>query len=244
MYQIFTGDYAADGSLSNVKWGQNGTSTQGQAVDDTIIAELTAVSDSASDTEKLTAIEKYANLETDPFKTVSSGNSAQVPGGYYLIKDTDNSLAGQNDAYTLYVVKVVGNVAITPKSGVPESQKKVKDANDSTGATTGWQDSADYDIGDEVPFQLTATIGDRYADYKVYKLTFHDTQSEGLTFNKGSVNVYVDENAGMQSPTPIAASNYQVATEGLTDGCTFEIRFADLKTITGATVKAGSVIRV
>lgn len=30
VYQIFTGDYA-DGILSNVKWGENGTGTEGEA---------------------------------------------------------------------------------------------------------------------------------------------------------------------------------------------------------------------
>lgn len=243
VYQIFTGDYS-EGVLSNVKWGQNGTGTEGEAVDAAIITALTKVN-TGTDAEKLAVIKTYASLDSsNKYGEVSKERPlTNVPAGYYLIKDKDNSLAGQDDAYTLYVVKVVGNVDITPKSGVPESQKKVKDVNDSTGATTGWQDSADYDIGDEVPFQLTATIGDRYADYKVYKLTFHDAQSKGLNFNKDSVKVYVD-NDGEQSETPINASNYQVVTEGLESGCTFEIQFADLKTITGATVKAGSVIRV
>ena len=241
VYQIFTGDYTEDNGkvLSNLKWGKNAKDhTAGDTVSSDIIGELTGLT--GDDTTKLQTIEKYVNLESDPFTTVSNESSANVPAGYYLIKDTDNSLAGQDDAYTLYVVKVVGDVAITPKSDKPTSQKKVKDVNDSTGVTTGWQDSADYDIDDQVPFQLTATIGADYANYKVYKLTFHDTQSEGLTFNEDSVKVYVD-NDSEQSQT-IDTSNYQVVTEGLEPGCTFEIRFADLKKITS--VKAGSVIRV
>lgn len=243
VYQIFTGDYA-NGVLSNVKWGKNGTGTEGEAVDADTITALTKVN-TGTDAEKLAVIKTYANLNSsNKYGKVSKAQPLNnVPAGYYLIKDTDNSLAGQDDAYTLYVVKVVGNVAITPKSDKPTSQKKVKDANDSTGVTTGWQDSADYDIGDKVPFQLTATIGADYANYKVYKLTFHDTEGTGLTFDSSSVKVYVD-NDGAQSETPIDTSNYQVVTEGLQNGCTFEIRFADLKTITGATVQAGSVIRV
>ena len=42
LYQIFTGDYAG-GILSNVKWGENGTGTKGQAVTKEILDELTAV---------------------------------------------------------------------------------------------------------------------------------------------------------------------------------------------------------
>lgn len=243
VYQIFTGDYS-EGVLSNVKWGKNGTGTEGKAVDAAIITALTKVN-TGTDAEKLAVIKTYAKLDSSKkFGELSKTQPLNnVPAGYYLIKDKDGKLPDTNDAKTLYLVKVVNDVTITPKSDKPTSQKKVEDVNDSTGVTTGWQDSADYDIGDKVPFQLTATIGDRYADYKVYKLTFHDTESTGLTFNKDSVNVYVD-NDGAQSETPINASNYQVVTEGLESGCTFEIRFADLKTITGATVKAGSVIRV
>ena len=109
-----------------------------------------------------------------------------VPAGYYLAKDKDNTVTG-NDAQTLYIVNVVGNsaVTITRKVDKPTFQKKVKDTNDSTGSTTNWQDSADYDVNDEVPFQLTATLPaneDDFAAYKTYKLVFTDNQSAGLTY--------------------------------------------------------------
>ena len=101
---------------------------------------------------------------------------------------------------------------------------------------TNWQDSADWDIGDKVPFQLKGTVAADYDNYKVYKMTFHDHESKGLTFNKDSVKVYVD---GKQVTD---TSKYEVVTEGLKDGCTFEVKFADLKQIPG--VKAGSTITV
>lgn len=92
-----------------------------------------------------------------------------------------------NDAATLYIVKVVGNevVTITRKADKPTFEKKVQDANDSEGITTGWQDSADYDVNDKVPFKLTATLPadkDDFAAYKTYKLVFTDNQSAGLTY--------------------------------------------------------------
>lgn len=78
--------------------------------------------------------------------------------GYYLVKDQDHSVSGQ-DSYTKFILEVVGNdVSAKVKSSVPTSEKKVKDTNDTEGTTTGWQDSADYDIKDEVPFQLTGTV--------------------------------------------------------------------------------------
>nr|AHF25646.1 peptidoglycan linked protein-fimbrial structural subunit-(LPXTG motif) [uncultured bacterium Contigcl_24] len=65
----------------------------------------------------------------------------------------------------------------------PEFEKKIKDTNDTTGETSGWQDSADYDIGDAVPYRLTAKLADNVSDYLKYHITFHDTMEEGLTFN-------------------------------------------------------------
>ena len=127
VYQVFTGDYY-NGVLSNIKWGQNGTGTAGEAVSSEIITELTGAT--GSDTEKLAVIEKYVNLESEEFGTVSNGNPLTVPGGYYLIKDVDGSQAGEDDAYTLYIVQVVNDVTISPKADVPEFEKKVQDADD------------------------------------------------------------------------------------------------------------------
>lgn len=232
VYQIFTGDLH-EGVLSNIKWGKNGTSPEETAVDQTTLAALAAVN-GKSDTEKLTEIQKYVKLDSEKFGTVSNGNSLTVPTGYYLIKD--NGPVNDGEAYSLYVVQVVGPTTISPKVGTTTSDKKVKDTNDSAAnSTTDWQDSADYDIGDAVPFKLSATIAQDYANYTHgYKLTFHDKEDTGLSFNKNSVKVYVDGT--------LITTGYEVVTEGLTDGCTFEVRFANLKEITS--VHAGSVISV
>ena len=232
VYQIFTGDLH-EGVLSNIKWGKNGTGTEETAVDQTTLAALAAVN-GKSDTEKLTEIQKYVKLDSEKFGTVSNDNSLTVPTGYYLIKD--NGPVNDGEAYSLYVVQVVGPTTISPKVGTTTSDKKVKDTNDSAAnSTTNWQDSADYDIGDAVPFKLSATIAQDYANYTHgYKLTFHDKEDTGLTFNASSVKVYVD---GAE-----ITSGFTVVTENLGDDCTFEVRFANLKDI--ASVKAGSVISV
>lgn len=234
VYQIFTGDLSGN-VLSNVKWGKNGTGTEGTAVDQTTLNALAAVN-GKSDTEKLTEIQTYVKLDSEKFGTVSNGNSLSVPTGYYLIRDNgDNGSVGAGEAYSLYVVKIVGPTTISPKVGTVSSEKKVIDINDTTGASAGLQDSADYDIGDKVSFQLKGVVANDYANYTVYKFTFHDTQSAGLSFNADSVVVKVDGKN-------IDSGYYSVVTNGLADGCTFEVRFADLKQI--SSVHAGSVITV
>lgn len=233
IYQIFTGDLS-EGILSNVKWGVNGTGTVGKAVDSTIITELTDVN-SKSDREKLDVVERYAKLDSTPVETISNGATYSAVAGYYLIKDKDGSVSGTSaDTYTTYIVMVVGNVTITPKGNVPSFEKKVKDTNDTTGATSDWQDSADYDIGDKVPFKLEGTVASNYDDYKTYYFAFHDKAEAGLTFNKDSVKVYVGS-------TLIPSTGYQLVTNP-TDGDTFDVVFDNLKDI--ADVKANSKITV
>ena len=231
IYQIFTGDLS-EGILSNVKWGVNGTGTVGKAVDSTVIDELTAVN-SRPDSEKLDVVKKYAKLDSTPVETISNGATYSAVAGYYLIKDKDNTVSGA-DTYTTYIVKVVNDVTITPKGNVPSFEKKVKDINDTTDTdASAWQDSADYDIGDKVPFKLEGTVASNYADYKTYYFAFHDKAEPGLSFNADSVKVYVDGN-------PIT-TGYNVVTS-TTDGDTFDVVFDNLKDI--ADVKANSKITV
>lgn len=233
IYQIFTGDLSEDGTtLSNVKWGKNGTGTEGEAVSEDAISALTAVN-SKSDTEKLAVIKTYADLTGNPVATIAKGETYTAVAGYYLIKDKEDAVP-EGEANTLYIVQVVGDVKITPKADVPSFEKKIKDTNDTTGETSGWQDSADYDIGDKIPFKLEGTvISSRYDDYKTYYFAFHDVEEEGLAFNADSVKVYVDG-------TEIT-DGFEVVTSP-TDGCTFEVVFNDLKQI--ASVKAGSKVTV
>lgn len=203
-YQIFTGDLhevttgkgeAATTTkvLSNIVWG-SGVSEAGQV----------ALGDAAAKAETLTteADAKAFAKAVAPYLTTAAGSASTVTdgkyvisglaAGYYLVKDQDGSLTGDNDSYTEYIIQVVGNVTATPKSDVPEVQKKVKDINDSTDTTkTDWQDSADYDIGDSIPFQLKATLANNVSSYTTYKVVFHDTLSKGLTYNNDA-KVHID----------------------------------------------------
>lgn len=198
------------------------------------VTDALAAVNSASDTEKLNVIEPYVNFESEPYGTVTAGSALEdVPDGYYLIKDVDQSQDGENDSYTLYVVAMIGDdLTITPKADVPTFEKKLKDMDDTTNTTTDWQDAADWDMGDKIPFQLKGTVADDYDAYTTYTFVFHDQEAEGLTFDPESVVVKVDGST--------IGTGYEVVTEGLEDGCTFEIRFANLKDIDS--VHAGSEI--
>lgn len=244
IYQIFTGDYDPSNKtmLANIKWGENGTGTVGAAVEQNVLNALSAVASSASDKAKLDVIENYVKLDTTPVAIVTNGSSVEVVGGYYLIKDKDGSLSG-SEPYTTYLVSVVGHVTINPKSSaVPEFNKKLKDTNDSTGEVSRWQDSADYDIGDYIPFRLQGTVPADYDSYKTYYYAFHDVEEKGLTFDPSSVEVHLGDENGAIIPN----TDYKVLTkkDGTTSDteCTFEIVFDDLKKVSGVT--ANSTITV
>ena len=234
VYQIFTGDYSSDGKLSNIKWGQNSNSRGdgvdiGDKVNENVLNQLAAVA-GKTDEEKLAVIEQYANLSENGMDTVSESKSIKVAAGYYLFKDTTTGISGNT-----YIAEVVGNVSIKAKnSNVPGFEKKLKDINDTEGTTTDWQDVADHDIGDAIPFKLEGTVPADYdAEYTSYYFAFHDEEEAGLTFNKDSVKVYVDN---------VEIKNGFTLETPTTDGCSFEVVFSNLKEI-GA-VRAGSKIRV
>lgn len=237
VYQIFTGDYSA-GKLSNVKWGQN-SKNRGDGVNfDTKVAqsvldELAAVNTTeATDADKLAVIKKYADLDSKEVATVTHSNSAKVAPGYYLFKDTTTTAENE-----VYITEVVGDVTIKAKnSNVPGFEKKLKDTNDTEGTTTDWQDVADHDIGDAIPFKLEGTVPADYTEYGSYYFAFHDKEEAGLTFNPNSVEVYVD-NTKIETGFEVKTSNFAQGED-----CTFEVIFNDLKQI--SEVHAGSVIRV
>lgn len=245
IYQIFTGDYDASqpSMLANIKWGKNGTGTAGDAVEQTVLDALSKVASYTSDNDKLTVIEKYIDLSTAPLVTITNGGTANdVVGGYYLIKDQDGTVPS-SETYTPYIVSVVCDITIKPKSNeVPKFTKKLKDTNDTTGAISGWQDSADYDIGDDIPFRLQGTVSKDIDSYKTYYYAFHDVEEKGLTFDPSSVEVHLGDENGAIIPN----TDYKVLTkkDGTTSDteCTFEIVFDDLKKVSGVT--ADSTITV
>ncbi|MBQ1271393.1 MAG: isopeptide-forming domain-containing fimbrial protein, partial [Clostridia bacterium] len=92
----------------------------------------------------------------------------------------------ENTVYNLALLQLTnkGTFDIRTKTDVPEIEKKVKDVNDSVAnSTTGWQDSADHDINDNVSYQITVTLPTDLSSYDKYRIAVVDTISKGLTCN-------------------------------------------------------------
>ena len=248
-YQVFSGDLTeVDGSkiLSNVVWGDgvNGPALLAALkADATYGAAFAECEDAAgvadvlagfnNNSKEIAALAKIIAANKTTAAASGEGAIEGLDAGYYLILDTTSTTGmPEGDTYSDFILEVVSNVEVNAKDDSVSSQKKVKDTNDTTGETTGWQDSADYDIGDDVPFQLKATIANDFDKYETYKLVFHDTQCDGLTLNADSFKAYADgeEITGF------------TVVDNPDDDCTFEVVFDDLTEIDG--VGNGSVITV
>ena len=157
---------------------------------------------------KAIAFAKAQNITNDGQKTADSSTVAftGLDLGYYLVQSDLGALCSLDTT--------MPDVTIKEKNSEPTVEKKVKE--DSTGA---FGETNDADIGQTVDFETTITVVD--GQPKGYVL--HDTMSAGLTFNKTTVEVKIGERI------LTAGTDYTLVTEGLNDGCTFEVRFIDDK---------------
>ena len=183
IYQIFTGELATkDGKevLSNVKYGADylpGDVTVDTVVPEDVLAAVNANPNSVVPTGNGTAMSNVGDT------AVAEG----LVAGYYMIVDVTEPLPDQ-DTRSAVMFQVVGDTEITSKHTGTTIVKKVQDINDSTGEqptdTDGstWIDSADYDIGDTVPFKSTAKF-EGLNNYETYKVIFTDIMAKGLTYN-------------------------------------------------------------
>lgn len=197
-YQIFAGDLN-EGTLSNVKWGSNVTDPDFLNALKTANPAYSACTDAKGVAGVLSEHQNLANdfakfaAEHVTGKAVATGTgSVTLPSaGYYLIVDTTN-VADAHDAKNLSLLKVSSATTVTPevKTDIPTLEKKVKDINDTNGVESNWQDSADYDIGDTIPYKLTATLG-KLDNYDTYYVKFVDTMTN-LTYVDGSASVKID----------------------------------------------------
>lgn len=256
-YQVFAGDLAGN-VLSNIQWGTGVdnigllTALKSDATIGYNFTDCATAADVAKvltesfngDSDELNAFAVLVNAHLAYTPTGTSGAISEekytisnLPAGYYLLKDKDNSLDDSNSAYTMYMLQLVGNLTTTPKASAPTVEKKVQENSkypEDEGYGQGYNDVADWNIGDAVPFKLIGALP-AMSGYDTYKYVFHDTLSAGLTLNADSVEVYVTEtkDANLESATKLTATtDYTLITSNTGDGCSFEVVFNDLTEVT------------
>lgn len=194
----------------------------------------------------------YSN-DANPTYVVRAGSNAltipEAKAGYYLFVDTtdfskDDSYHSYN-SFLLMVTKGNWNVPITPKAEKPTVEKKVYDNPDGT-STGGFGSSADHAINEKFQFQLTATLPDStnraYDYYDKYSVIFHDTLSEGITYD-GPYSVVIESNDITYTITD--PSKYTINTDKLDSQNYFEVEIPDVKTcVAGLDLNNGATIKV
>ena len=120
--------------------------------------------------------------------------------GYYLVDTSLGVLCGLNTT--------APNVTIDEKNEAPTIDKTVETS------PSNWAASNTAKIGDTVNYKVTITVQTANNRY-----VLHDTMSEGLTFNKDSVKVTVNN-------ADVAKDNYTLVTENINNE-TFNIKFKD-----------------
>ena len=186
LYQIFTGK--VDGQeLTDIQWGSHAPAAM-----KTTYATAAAAAKAIAEQNDARAWAQSQTFTGGTANAVTTDGEVKFEGleeGYYVVIDTNgNTTPVEGDFSSAIIVKVVENVTMDLKGSIPSSEKKVADVNDSEKvqpaladvADADWKDSADYDIGDMVPFKLKATTADNVAAYKKYHITFQDKQSAGL----------------------------------------------------------------
>ena len=194
----------ADFAHKAQKWARKYSTTL--SADPSLVTVAAAAQDSGEDKTKGTA--KFSGLTA----------------GYYLVFPEGGSTGDNSrgtDAILVNVPKNGGVTEQTIKSTFPTVDKQVSNNK------TDYQDNTTAQVGDTVTFKLTAKVPDM-TDYSTYKFVFHDTLSNGLAYDAGSVKVTIGGTEVTKD------GNYTVA-EPSGENKDLKIEFADLKTVTGAT---------
>lgn len=172
---------------------------------------------------------------------VGHGGAITIPeAGYYLIVDTINFNDGDYyHAYNSFLLvndthQGEFNVIINHKVVKPTVEKKVYD-NDISSAG-GWGSSADHAINEKFQFQLIAKLpagrdeGRAYDYYDKYSVIFHDTLSDGITYDKDdNLDSVVIESNGKTYNIPKDSLKYTIDTTDLESQNSFVVNIPDVK---------------
>ena len=153
---------------------------------------------------------KLSALDTKTPTTDGDITFSNLEAGYYLVTSTLGTKA------TVGTTPGEPHPAIQEKNQAPTNVKTVEeDSKVGVGGQDPWGSTNDADIGQTVNFKSTITAQPGAENY-----VFHDTMSAGLTY--GSVTSVTLNDAEVDNTDN---KDYTVVSTGLTDGCTFEVRF-------------------
>ena len=247
-YKIFECELTDSGAFNVKSWATGVTpESLGFAANTTAADAAVAINaegyDTAALAKKAATVLTANGIAAESYENGVVKFAQDLAIGYYVVVcDVMNTNGTEYDAKSLGMLTVTGrdsDTAIgtgTAKVGLPTVQKKVQEDQSGNYAadlakheTTdkSWNDVADYDIGDAVPFKLYGTMPDNLDKYGAYYYCFKDTLDEQFTApDKSSVVVKIDGNTVTES------ENMTIVV----DGQNINVSFKDIKkAVTGVT---------
>jgi len=185
-----------------------------------------------NDATKAETFAKLAAQSKQGEGTAAVGNVIEgLNTGYYIVIDTAAASNGNYTSFTLGMLTVVTgeNATATVKRDFPSFDKQIGDINDTTDVkdTYTFNEAADHDMGDAVPFKLIASVPSNIAKYDTYKMIFHDDlQKDVFTFNSGSVKVKYYASSSDTTGTDVTES-FTVNTADLAENDKFDKSHTD-----------------
>ncbi len=156
--------------------------------------------------------------------------------GYYLVIDAEAN--PKDDAYSRYLIDVVQDVTMEPKSSIPKLKKKVIGNNIKTlveGTGTGEENPAQYIIDDkhntaiykvpsetynsedyDIEFELKSYIPNPDG-YSTYKFEIVDILSKGFDLDSKSIKVILGENEYPKTREKVVKGNEEIGEEDRTE---------------------------
>lgn len=154
--------------------------------------------------------QKYVNPTSDKAVNIAYSetnkkyNAKIADPGYYIVIDKTDATLATGEAYSKYILQVAGDVTVSPKADAPSVIKKVYEDSKASHAEktnfagnanfdlgNGFNDVADYSIGEEFAFELFGSLPSSFANYDGYYYKFTDTMSEGISLVDDSFAVKV-----------------------------------------------------
>ncbi len=225
---------------------------------------LDGIADDSADAQALADIVAKAITRGG---TAIAADGTDLAEGYYLIKDAYTAAGDTNDAVSRFILQVSSSdkaatgLSVATKKSYPSVIKKVLENVKTPAGFDGtpsaletasinggkWNDVADYNIGDAVPFRVCGSMPSTLNDYDAYYYKFTDTlgtqfdQPEEVTIKVGSTtltasnpidgNYTVDGDTGTNCRVKWDASKNQLL-----------VTFEDIKAYAG--VDANTIVTV
>ncbi|MBQ8802055.1 MAG: isopeptide-forming domain-containing fimbrial protein [Tyzzerella sp.] len=149
-----------------------------------------------------------------------------LPYGYYIIEDV-TEVQDKHTAASLCIVTTANpETSMNVKSDYPTVTKKIQEDD----GTIGWNDIADFEIGQTVPYKYESTLPDMNG-YDTYYYAWHDIMDEALTLQEDSARIMISGTVdGQEKIYQLSEEEFSLVTAP-ENGVTFQIQISDIKKI-------------